>query len=260
MAPRRSQHAGDWDTYIESFHRSRAGITERVLQRASAAGQDPYEWLISGIDPTSGLVLDVGAGSGPVARLVESWVGVDRSLQELTLARAAGRRVIVCALSDALPVRDASVGTALLAMSLQVLEPVEEVMAELSRVVRWGGQVVVLLPARRPMRLRDVLFYLVLQWRLGRRIAYPNDRVLSRHRLKRLAYTNGFEVTNDRQASFSLQLLARADAEELVQSLYLPGVSDGRASRAVDHVARRVGGSVAVPLRRVVLRRSHEHG
>jgi len=246
----------DWSSYVAAFHRERPGITERLLRRSRAGPLDPYDWLASAFDATAGVVLDVGAGSGPMASLLDGWVGLDCSHEELAVARSLDRRPLLCAVADAVPVRDASVGAVVLAMSLQVLEPVDDVMAELARVVQPGGQVVALLPARSPLRLRDALLYFRLQRRLRQSITYPNDTRLAGGGLRRLAAAAGFEVTGDERLAFGLPLPDRAAAEQLVASLYLPGVDDHRLARAVELVATRVGRSVTIPLRRVVLRRS----
>jgi SAM-dependent methyltransferase len=248
--------AFDWSSYVASFHRERPGITERLLRRSQSHGLDPYEWLASAFDTSPGLVLDVGAGSGPMAPLLDAWVGVDRSLEELELARSAGRRTVVCGVADALPVRGASVDAAVLAMSVQVLKPLDAVLAELARVTRPGGQVVVLLPARAPLSIRDAVFYFRLQRRLRRTITYPNDALLVGEGLRRLARSAGFDVTADERRVFIRPLPDHAAADELVRSLYLPGVDERRVARAVDLAATRVGRSVALPLRRAVLRRS----
>jgi SAM-dependent methyltransferase len=245
-----------WSSYVGSFHRERAGITESVLRRSRAGGVDPYEWLASPLGEFAGTVLDVGAGSGPMASLLDGWVGIDRSIEELAVARSSERGAVACGVADALPVRDAGAGAAVLAMSLQVLEPIDAVMAELGRVVRPGGQVAVLLPARSPLPLRDVLLYWRLQRRLGQSITYPNDTMLRGDGLRRLARSAGFDVRGDEREAFELPLADRAAAEELVASLYLPGVDERRLAGAVDLVMSRVGRSVAIPLRRVVLRRS----
>jgi SAM-dependent methyltransferase len=231
-----------------------------VLRRALAGGQDPYAWTAAALGSTPNWVLDIGAGSGPMARYVDLWVGIDRSLQELALARSAGTPAVVCAAGSALPVRDSSAAAAVLVMSLQVLEPVGGIMAELARVVRPGGRVVLLLPARSPLSWRDKLFFLLLQLRLRQRITYPNDAALATGRLRRLAAATGFAVTDDVRRAFVLPLSNRADADELVRSLYLPGVDERRISRAVEQMATRVGKSVSIPLRRVVVRRSVGNG
>jgi SAM-dependent methyltransferase len=139
-SPRRSDLSA---SYIESFHRDHAGITERILRRARSADTDSYEWLVAAVHSRA-FVLDIGSGSGPVAARVQYWIGIDRSPEELAVAKLAGRPTVVRATADALPARSAAVVVAVSAMSLQVLEPIDDVMAELARVMRPGGQLAVL--------------------------------------------------------------------------------------------------------------------
>ncbi len=245
----------DWDDYVDAFHRDRPGITEDLLRGARLGELDPYEWLTAAVDSTAGTVLDVGCGSGPVAGGFTRWIGVDRATEELRVADARGRAPLVRAAADSLPVRTAASEVALCVMSLQILCPLDAALAELARVVRPGGQLVLLLPARRPVPLRDGFFYLRLQRRLSRTIGYPNDLRLGGTALATLVDSHCFAVESDERAGFTLRLRDRGDAERLVRSLYLPGVTAGRVGRAVALVERRVGRSVTIPLRRVVLRR-----
>jgi SAM-dependent methyltransferase len=247
--------ADAWDGYVNEFHRQRPGITDLLLRRARHEGLDPYEWCAEPLNNERGVVLDVACGSGPVAAHVSSWVGVDRSEQELRGARAARRGPVIRAAAQALPLPAAAVASAVSAMSLQILVPLDQAMFEIARVVRPGGRVVCLLPARRPLPWRDVVLYLTLQLRLRRSISYPNDHVLARRRLGSLASLHGFEVIDDQQAAFSLPLTATDDAEEFVRSLYLPNVAEVRVAEAAAVIRRRVGHSVTIPLRRVVLSR-----
>ncbi len=246
----------DWDGYLDAFHRDRAGITEDLLRDARLSGMDPYSWVWTAVTSTAGPVIDVGCGSGPVeAAGVARWVGIDRSAEELRVARARGRSPLVRATAAALPIRTAASDTALCVMSLQILSPLDDVIRELGRVLRPGGQLVVLLPARRPLPVRDLLLYARLQRALGQAIGYPNDDRLEGKGLAVLAGSHGFSVEDDVRARFALPLRTAADAEQLVRSLYLPGVAEARVGRAVALVDRRVGRSVTIPLRRVVLRR-----
>ncbi|MPY91850.1 MAG: DUF3179 domain-containing protein [Acidimicrobiia bacterium] len=249
-----------WDRYVVSFHRGLAGITERVLARARGGGLDPYAWCAEALPGAAGgaavgPVLDVACGSGPMASHVSSWIGVDRSGEELAAARAGGRGPLVQALGNWLPVRDGSCAAVVSSMGLQVLQPLEAMVVELARVVRAGGAVVVLLPAGRPLPLRDVVLYVRLQARLRRRVRYPNDRALGRGRLRVLAARHGLHVVEDRRRAFELPLEVGGDAETLIDSLYLPDVSPRERAAALELLRRRTGGVVGIPLRRVVLGR-----
>ncbi|MGH9247220.1 MAG: hypothetical protein ACRD29_23475 [Acidimicrobiales bacterium] len=56
--------------------------------------------------------------------------------------------------------------------------------------------------------------------------------------------------------TFSPPIDTQDHATEVLRSLYLPGVAPGRLRRGNLVLARRVGGTLAVPLRRVELERS----
>jgi SAM-dependent methyltransferase len=159
-------------------------------------------------------------------------------------------------MAQSLPFPDDVFASAVAAMSLQILLPLDKAVSEFARVVRPGGTVVILLPARRPLPWRDVILYLALQLRLRRSIGYPNEGVLDGEGLARLVSRYGLEVVDDRRAPFVLPLSTVDEAEEFVQSLYLPDVPSARVIRAVGLIRRRVGRRVTIPLRRVVLRRS----
>lgn len=127
---------------MDSLYRTRDIVRRRELVRA-ALGVNPGD-----------RVLDLGCGPGfGIAELLDrvgatgSIVGVDRSPQMLSAAarRCAGHRNVTLHEADvaALPVDDAAFDRAL---SVQVIEYVPDVtaaLAELRRVVRPGGRVVV---------------------------------------------------------------------------------------------------------------------
>jgi hypothetical protein len=118
--------------------------------------------------------------------------------------------------------------------------------------------VVVLLPSRRPLALRDVVLYWRVQRRLGRSIDYPNRRLLERRRLASILGRHRFGVEADESCSFTLPLPTAEHAEELVRSLYLPGVDAERRRHAEHVLRRRVGHNVTIPIRRLIWRRLRE--
>lgn len=191
-----------------------------------------------------------------MAARLAGWIGVDRSTAELEVAQRDERSPLVRADAAGLPVGTARVAGAVLAMTLQVLAPFEQVLAEVARVVRPGATVVALVPARRPLPLRDILLYLRLQRRVRQRIGYPNDRQLAGRRVRRTLRAAGFEVVEDARRAYRLPLADADDAQLFMSSLYLPGVDERRLAGGLELIRGRVGGEVAVPLRRVVLRRS----
>jgi len=90
----------------------------------------------------SGRVLELGAGTGANARANPSpAVAVDRNLAFLKRARARGLRAeAVCADARALPFRDGAFDQAVESLVFCSLPEPERCLAELSRVVKPGGQ------------------------------------------------------------------------------------------------------------------------
>lgn len=100
-------------------------------------------------------VLDVGCGPGPFSRTFEgSWVGVDRSIEQLR--DATGRRVLADALQ--LPFGDGSFAGVVALYMLYFFEDPASVVAEASRVLASGGTFAVCAPSRYDCpELHDVL-------------------------------------------------------------------------------------------------------
>ena len=242
-----------WSGYVEAFHAEQAGITETILRRCHAAGMDPYEWCAAALDGTgAGPTLDLASGSGPLADLLPGWVGADASASELAAARALGRGPLVRARADALPVADGSVARAACSMAWQVLDPFEGCVADLARVLSPEGQAAVLLPSASPVGARSALAYLGAQVVLRARIRYPNDAELEEPRLRRTLARHGLTLVTDERRRFSLPLEGSTPAD-LVRSLYLPGVPDGRRPGAARALSRAAGRSIDVPMRRLLV-------
>ena len=130
-------HAGEWIAW------------------AREPGHDAFgEWTwpaVRELLPASdGLVLDIACGEGRLGReLVELGrhvVGIDRS-PALARAAASHTSALPVVLADAatLPVKDASVGLAVACMCLQDIDRLDEATAEMARVVRPGGTLLVTL-------------------------------------------------------------------------------------------------------------------
>lgn len=256
---RRHRAEHPWPAYLARFHADRPGITEAILGRCRSDGVDPYDWVAEPLRHGRA-TLDVASGSGPLAGRAPGWVGVDAAPEELRAGIAAGRRSVVLGRADALPFRGGAVDSAVCAMSLQIIEPVGGTLAEMARVLRDGGAAALLLPAASPMPMRQLLVYLKLQLLLRARIRYPNDRQLTRGRLARAAEVRGLRVVADERRAFHLPIETAEHAAELVRSLYLPGVPAHRLERASRHLAGRVGTTLTVPLRRVILEPTWRRG
>jgi SAM-dependent methyltransferase len=245
----------DWESYLEDFHDERPGITEDVLGRCRREGRTPYDWCAEPLVGVAGPVVDLACGSGPLAGRVPGWVGIDRSDCELRAARERGRGPLLHAVATALPFPTGGLRGAVCSMSLQIVDEPGAALAELARIVRPGGRIVLLLPTNGPVPWRHALRYLELQLALRQRIRYPNDAALTSARLGAMAERAGLRITSDDRAGFALPIDDRADADLLLHSLYLPGVSDRRLEAGRHVVERSVGTALTVPLRRIVLDR-----
>jgi SAM-dependent methyltransferase len=251
--------SADWPGYLDQFHQQRPGITETVLSRCTDRnGLDPYQWAAA---PTSqaGPVLDLACGSGPLWPHLPArpYLGVDRSGGELSLAAARGARPLVRADATALPVADSSVRVVVCAMALMIMQPLEQVLAEIDRVLRSDGRLVALLPADRPLGTAGALVAAGLLAATGP-LRYPNDAALAD---PAGAFDRaGLRIVTDNTRRFGYRLTGTARADALLESLYLPRLPRGRlhAARAWLRALATVGATVPVPLRRLVATPGHQ--
>lgn len=242
----------DWDDYLRRFHADEAGITEDVLVRSHDGGDDPYDWLLEGVDPRA-RCLDLGCGSGP-ARPPDAtrWTGVDRSRGELARAAAADRRSLVLGDATRLPILDRTVEVVTCSLSLMLVRPLPEALREIRRVLSPEGGLHLLLPSSGPVRPRDVVRYLPLFWAARSTTQFPPS-ALRRAAAETLAGA-GLEVVSDENRRFELPLSTSEDADRLVRSWYLPGVGQERRDAACRRARAMVPTTVGIPLRRVVAR------
>jgi SAM-dependent methyltransferase len=242
-----------WGRYLREFHAEEPGITERVLRRCRHGGLDPYGWLLQGVDPAS-TVLDVGCGNGAARPPgASAWVGVDPSVEELQRGAAEGRTALVRADARRLPCADGSIDAVTAAMSLMLVDPVERALAEIARVLRPGGTLHALLPTSGPLTAGDV-------WRYGRVFlalratsSFPSTPLA--RRAAALVEDAGLELLIDERARFAYEVAEPADGEDLVRSLYLPGVAEQRRTAGRRRAAALAPTTIGIPLRRVVARR-----
>lgn len=246
----------DWPTYLETFHATSPGITEDVLSASlSRSGLTPYEWVVAPVGARR-TVLDLACGSGPSMDVAKGifWVGLDYSVQELNRARMAGRGPLVRADASHLPFREESFDAVVCSMALMLLQPLRRSIEEVTRVMKDDALMVVLMPGRRPLGVRDVFRYLRLVRRLGRwRLHYPNDREI--RGLSSMLDNAGLDVVADTRERFSFALLRSAETEKFVQSLYLPEVTPLQVQRGLALTSRWTGTDIGIPLRRIVARK-----
>ncbi|GAA1579925.1 class I SAM-dependent methyltransferase [Kribbella sancticallisti] len=248
----------DWRRYLADYHGRRPGITERILGRAIGPhGETPYAWLVDPLEEAPGRVLDLACGSAPTRDLLHrpGWLGLDSSAAELGTAAAAGRGPLVRARADALPLPDKTVDVVTAAMCLQVLTPLDVVLAELRRVLRPGGTMVALVPSGVPplAHISGVLAWVQVMRAL--RISsesWPNPQ--ARDGLAPLLRWNRFVVESDRRQVFRREIANATEATLMIDGLYLPGVEPTAIARAKSLLASWAcpGRWLPIPLRRVV--------
>jgi hypothetical protein len=136
-------------------------------------------------------------------------------------------------------------------MGLMILEPLSQVLAEATRVLRGGGRLVAIVPATRPVTIRDTAVVAGLVSATGR-LSYPNDLALAD--AASLFRAAGLRLVADEARRFSFRLATPGDADLLLDSLYLPAVRSWRvrAARAYLRALARAHAAVPVPLRRLV--------
>jgi ArsR family transcriptional regulator len=136
----------------ESFRRQGADWDEmRALDLPAPAVEAA---LLALVPDSAGRLLDIGTGTGRVLELlaprVSQGVGVDASKSMLALARSRLARVGLthCSVRLAdmyrLPLSEASFDTAVMQMVLHYAEDPEGALAEVARVLRPGGQLIVI--------------------------------------------------------------------------------------------------------------------
>ncbi|WP_415949124.1 class I SAM-dependent methyltransferase [Streptomyces sp. KLOTTS4A1] len=242
----------DWRRYLAAYHDVHAGITEQLFRRAESS---PYAWLAELRTPApAGPVLDLACGSAPLRELLPDadWLGVDSSTGELAAAARAGRGPLVRASAEALPVASGSIAAVAASMCLPVLTPLPRVLAEIRRVLRPGGTLLALVPARLGPSPMGLLAWARVMRALGAaRQPWPNPQ--ARDGLAALLRRSGFEVEVDERRVFTLHLSTPEDAARLAEGLYLPGLTPERATAAERTLTAwaRSGRRLPLPLRRV---------
>nr|WP_272955981.1 class I SAM-dependent methyltransferase [Actinopolymorpha rutila] len=230
----------------------------------------PYGWVLRPVAGRGRRVLDVACGSGAVAGELhlEQYhregieeplvVGVDRSPREVEIARERHHAQVLCADATRLPFTDGGFDAVVCSMSLMVVQPLQEALAEIARVLRPGGMLSATVPAAVPLRASDLLVLGPLTARLRTPPRFPGWAELGD--LGDLLEGAGLHVVEDARERFVFSVLDAADAELLVTALYLPELSAERRAAAIGWLTERARGrsagvDVAIPIRRVLAMR-----
>ncbi len=139
------------ETFLRKFHAQYAGATSKAMGARTIDGRSSYELLARQIPDSeqSLTVLDLACGDGPLLELLLKrkqpnlhLVGVDMSPEELNLACCRlGTDNVDLRLERAqhLLLADASVDYILCHLALMLMDPIEEVVSEIRRVLKPGG-------------------------------------------------------------------------------------------------------------------------
>ncbi|UYQ65866.1 class I SAM-dependent methyltransferase [Streptomyces peucetius] len=242
----------EWRRYLAAYHDDRPGITEEFFRRADTS---PHAWLAEPLRASAGTVLDLACGTAPLRPLLPDaeWVGLDSSPGELAAAARLGRGPLLRASADALPLASSSLGAVCASMCLPVLTPLPRVLGEVERVLRPGGMLAVLVPARLGLDPRGLMGWARVMSALGvARQPWPNPQ--ARDAAATVLRRAGFTVRSDERRVFTLVLETDDDAAVLVDGLYLPGLRPERAAAAKRVLGGwiRDGRTLPLPLRRVL--------
>jgi ubiquinone/menaquinone biosynthesis C-methylase UbiE len=249
----RRRTAIDWTDYLATFHAQRPGITEAVLTRCHYIEHNPYEWLLDGIEPTNH-ILDVACGNAPTRpRPSSRWVGIDRSQAEVTDARNHGARNVVVANAFQLPVTAETFDHVVCAMALMLMAPLSDALHEISRVLRPGGTLHVLIPTTQTLTWSDRIRFARLAYALRKTPHFPLTP-LSRDAHYELI-TAGFTVTYDEKRRYTYPINTIEDADRFIESLYLPNLNPARLQQGHTEVRRWRGHEIGIPLRSIVATR-----
>ena len=250
--------AVDWKAYLAGFHADRTGVAEAVLSRASAGDHTPYHWLARAVSADATLVVDLASGSGPMSRALarpgRMVVGVDLSAEELALAQDRGPGPWLRADAQRLPFRDGSVDVVTGSMGLVVVTPLDQVLAEVARVLRPGGVLAAIAPAVRPVGPRDLRVLTRIGGRLRAKPQFPGPvEIAGFHKTLAAA---GLTRVEDKRERYHFSVQDRSDAELVMSALYLPGTRRSRVQAAVEYLEDRLERApavdVAIPMRRIV--------
>lgn len=246
-----------WSRYLADFHAERPGVHEQVLQRCRAGDYTPYTWLARAVAGRAGVVLDIGCGSGAMARELEqpgrTVVGLDLSADELAAARGSGVDALAQADARRLPLADESVDVVVSTLGLAVIHPQKQWLDEVCRVLRPGGVFAALTPTIRPLDRRDLAMATGLLRELRAVPRFPvgielaSGPVLAESGLRRI---------EDNRERYRYAVRDHDDADLLLSALYLPEVAHDRVRSTAAWLARQAGRrggvEVPVPMRRIV--------
>lgn len=139
----------DGDAFLVEFHRRHTGATSRAFADGRTAdGHSSYDLLVARCPPAATAILDLGCGDGHLLELLRAHrpqaalFGIDFSPDEIGRARqrlARSEVALVTADARATPFDDGAMDVVVSHLAFMLMSEVEEVVAEIARVLRPGG-------------------------------------------------------------------------------------------------------------------------
>ncbi len=157
--------------YLQQWHSRHPGATTTALGGLTdELGRNSYEVLAHALGGSDVPVLDLACGDGyllEVLRRDRDCLGVDWNTAELNAAshRLGNRAPLARADAADLPIASGAFGAVLCHYALMLLQPLEEVLAELARILRRGGLLAAVLPRASPDEAPNPISVFRAAWR-----------------------------------------------------------------------------------------------
>jgi SAM-dependent methyltransferase len=213
---RREDHASPYDWITLDFRlRWRSDREQLAGDLSRATSGNAYSWITKGII-TKRLVgnvssiLDLGCGWGRNLALLPRAIGIDIEWPLLRTARTYLGNAVAAAAADHLPFRDAVFDAVVMTEVLEHLPSPARTLAEIHRVLRLEGRLVLSTPNKRVSRFARVP---------------GHTREYTYEELKRLLFEAGFEITEHTGSTIPYlprykRSLAKLDANPVVFRLW----------------------------------------
>lgn len=176
----------DGASYLQNWHDRHAGATTAVLSPITdELSRNTYQMLAEALQSGDGPVLDLACGDGHLLELLRerrACIGVDLNPAELRVAsrRLEKRIPLVRADAASLPISAAALGAVGCHDALMLLQPLERVLEELSRVLRRDGLFVTVLPASPTEKIAGPISVFRGVWQDSGCLARGDDNLPSR--------------------------------------------------------------------------------